>query len=459
MGRPRRSGVSDDVDLRRGRRLSDTGTQDLVETRTPAHSWRATIGIGSGGLHSISCPTSSTCAATGNRSVLILASGRWRRYTVPTPRGTTGPYLQSIDCPKVGACVAVGSVVESGSVTAWVATGWMSHWTSRLLGTTLGNNEGSLQSVSFVTVASCVAVGWANPAGEFAASGLTELLDRRERGAAPHRREPGRSRRGHLPTRRRMATRNWWCHWVVNRRGLPWTSMDPDGRNRGSRISHGPWWSSGSTVLVDGMQEVEGSIPFTSNPLVRPLSPRGPPEWLPAALGGVIGRQCVPRVAAHAGSHRVGRGTPPHVPASTELARRHRTASACDGTIRIGLRPPTGAKTAPPAGPGHGPLLAGAAPPGQSRGRPAVRLYTTFWPPRPYFDVVSWAAGGLQRRRDHRYPGGLRSLDHPGVIGNQPTQVVTQLERGGQVQSVESPQQRRLQTARQQKRRRCRRHQ
>jgi hypothetical protein len=70
----------------------------------------------------------------------------------------------------------VGSVVDEGNVTAWVATGWASHWKSQLLDTTLGNNEGSLQGVSCVTVTSCVAVGWANPAGEYAASGLTELL-------------------------------------------------------------------------------------------------------------------------------------------------------------------------------------------------------------------------------------------------------------------------------------------
>ena len=71
-----------------------------------------------GNLFSISCPTEGSCVAVGatagagNGIIETLSDGNWNATVAPFPSNAyriQSVYLNSVDCPTTGSCVAVGS--------------------------------------------------------------------------------------------------------------------------------------------------------------------------------------------------------------------------------------------------------------------------------------------------------------------------------------------------------------
>ncbi len=171
------------------------GTQyGLIETFSGG-SWTAiagpgpnNLGINFGGdevssLTTISCPAAGSCSAVGDYFdtnhydyglIEILSAGTWTATQAPEPANagtdaneTQDAYLDSVSCPVVGNCIALGTyddanhygdgLIESLSGGAWIATQAPEPANS---GTDADTYQaGYLESVSCPSAESCIGVG------------------------------------------------------------------------------------------------------------------------------------------------------------------------------------------------------------------------------------------------------------------------------------------------------------
>lgn len=100
------------------------------------------------GVNSVSCVSSSFCAAAGDGDVLAWNGTNWIKETMPT---TSYADFLSVSCVSSKFCVAVGDALSGALSARWNGTDWSL--------TSNSDDGGRFQSVSCVTSSYCVAVG------------------------------------------------------------------------------------------------------------------------------------------------------------------------------------------------------------------------------------------------------------------------------------------------------------
>lgn len=132
-------------------------------------------------LQSVVCPAVSTCVAVGSYRgqdsaapglIEMLSNGTWTPAEAPLPDGaalTHQASINSVACPAVGTCVAAGTYVDQNSVNQnLVETLSGGTWTAtevpRPAGAVTSKNSG-LGAISCPSADTCVATGWYNYSG------------------------------------------------------------------------------------------------------------------------------------------------------------------------------------------------------------------------------------------------------------------------------------------------------
>ena len=117
-------------------------------------------------LNAVACPSPGRCMAVGSlilgapRTLAELSvNGRWQVVPTPDPPGVSGGDLKDVSCPASNRCVAVGDGIAAGRETPLVGT-WNGHrWTFQPLATPRAFTASTFNSVDCPTVATCDAVG------------------------------------------------------------------------------------------------------------------------------------------------------------------------------------------------------------------------------------------------------------------------------------------------------------
>jgi hypothetical protein len=124
-------------------------------------------------LNSVSCPSVSQCVAVGAyvdssglwQGLLLTGSGTsWTAAEAPLPVDSLyggGGTLSSVSCPAVGECVAVGDHDVSSSERSMLLTDSAGSWTAATapLPANAASSDSVLSGVSCPSVSDCVAVG------------------------------------------------------------------------------------------------------------------------------------------------------------------------------------------------------------------------------------------------------------------------------------------------------------
>ena len=121
-------------------------------------------------LHDVSCVSSSECVAVGSylnsTSVTVPLAERWNGtewtvQTIPSPTGAKESSLRSVSCASSSECIAVGSYLNSSAVTVPLAERWNgTAWTVQTIPSPAGAKRSSLRSVSCAATHACTAVGY-----------------------------------------------------------------------------------------------------------------------------------------------------------------------------------------------------------------------------------------------------------------------------------------------------------
>ncbi len=132
-----------------------------------SQSYPSGLGLSDGELVSISCPTISVCFVVGwgNKSstdgAVILATtnggATWTSQSYPSGLGLSSGFLQGLACPSSSSCFAVGAG-GSGAVILATTNGGAT-WTSQSYPSGLGLSSGQLIDVACASSSSCFAVG------------------------------------------------------------------------------------------------------------------------------------------------------------------------------------------------------------------------------------------------------------------------------------------------------------
>jgi len=132
------------------------------------------------GLGDVSCTFATACTAVGfyhdpvdgNRALAENWSLRWQLQAPQIPAGAIASSLQTVSCPFVNFCAAVGGDEQSGSVFDAVVETWNGrNW---IIGTTPNASNSVLSGVSCNGAKACTAVGDAVGGG----SSLVSLAER-----------------------------------------------------------------------------------------------------------------------------------------------------------------------------------------------------------------------------------------------------------------------------------------
>ena len=120
-------------------------------------------------LNGVSCPTTTSCFAVGsstdsssaNNSLAELWNGTtWSTIPSPNPAGGTETSFNGASCPTTTSCFAVGSFLDSSSVTVSLVESWNgTTWSPVTTPNPAGAEDTALKSVSCPTDTNCSAVG------------------------------------------------------------------------------------------------------------------------------------------------------------------------------------------------------------------------------------------------------------------------------------------------------------
>jgi hypothetical protein len=176
--------------------IDPTHTQAVVFTETSG-TWGPGIkvalpaGAASGGLDSVSCPSTGNCTAVGLYTdgsghlfglIATETSGTWApAIQAPLPSNAASPnpsaLLSSVSCPSAGNCAAVGNYNHDSGTHGLLLTETGGTWSAQeatLPAGALANPVASLISVSCPAAGSCGAVGTYLDAGGYQAVLLSE---------------------------------------------------------------------------------------------------------------------------------------------------------------------------------------------------------------------------------------------------------------------------------------------
>ena len=124
-----------------------------------------------GSLFGVSCFSTSSCAAVGQRSATAQGPGgtlaekwngtKWTVVASPNPAGSSGARLASVACTAAKACLAVGNYRDGTSGdTLPTAEKWNgTAWSLVTVPAPAGSTDAFLESVACSSTANCFAVG------------------------------------------------------------------------------------------------------------------------------------------------------------------------------------------------------------------------------------------------------------------------------------------------------------
>jgi hypothetical protein len=112
----------------------------------------------------ISCPSTTSCTATGTQGVNALADywngSGWSVESTPLPKGAQTSELLGVSCPSTTACTAVGNYVTSGDAHLLLSERWnATSWAIQPAPDPSAVQSSELEAVSCATPSSCAAIG------------------------------------------------------------------------------------------------------------------------------------------------------------------------------------------------------------------------------------------------------------------------------------------------------------
>jgi hypothetical protein len=150
--------------------VNDTGVQTTLAERRNGSSWAIEqtpnpAGATANQLLGISCPSVNTCVAVGDdvdavgvQTALVerWSHGKWKIQSTPKPTSAASSELTGISCPSSSSCVAVGNKANRAGdsvplVERWTGARWVIQSTPK--------EAGTLSAVSCSSTDTCTAVG------------------------------------------------------------------------------------------------------------------------------------------------------------------------------------------------------------------------------------------------------------------------------------------------------------
>src|SRR5579863_3728890 len=133
----------------------------------PGHRAAATV---NGSLFGVSCFSTSSCAAVGQRSATSSGPGgtlaekwngtKWSVVTSPNPAGSDGARLAGVTCTAAKSCLAVGNYANASHDTLPMAEQWNgTAWSLVTVPAPSGSTDASLGAVACSSASNCFAVG------------------------------------------------------------------------------------------------------------------------------------------------------------------------------------------------------------------------------------------------------------------------------------------------------------
>jgi hypothetical protein len=132
--------------------------------RFNGHRWTLQRHTQTDSLQSVSCPAVKLCVAVGGAAAQVWNGRAWKLRRIPAARGGG---LTGVSCPTRKLCVAVGTA-RHGRVLVERWNG--SRWSEQAAPDPVGAKQIAVSGVSCPSPRSCVLVGsYATPAGSTAA--------------------------------------------------------------------------------------------------------------------------------------------------------------------------------------------------------------------------------------------------------------------------------------------------
>jgi hypothetical protein len=141
-------------------------------------TWTIQTIPGSAALAGVSCPTTDLCWAVGGNGSIGAEEwngSTWTLQSLPTPQGATSTSLTGISCPSASDCVAVGSYTNSQGSVITLAEQWTGSWSIMATPNPPGSIASYLSGVSCPTVRICTAVGY-DENTSYSDAALAEML-------------------------------------------------------------------------------------------------------------------------------------------------------------------------------------------------------------------------------------------------------------------------------------------
>lgn len=139
------------------------GSSAAVAAAAPRHPAAASVG---GSLRGVSCASTSSCVAVGQRSNLDSLAEKWTgsKWSVvssPDPSGSATTFLLGVACTSAKSCLAVGSYDKrSPLATLPAAESWNGKkWSLVSVPAPSGATNTALEAISCASAKNCQAVG------------------------------------------------------------------------------------------------------------------------------------------------------------------------------------------------------------------------------------------------------------------------------------------------------------
>jgi hypothetical protein len=158
-----------------GQYVTGAGTTATLAERWNGTAWTvqstpAPSGATASFLQEVSCPSASACTAAGNYetstgATVTLAESwngtAWTVQSTPSPSGAIAAFLDGVSCPSASSCTASGWYQISSGAYETLAETWNdTAWTVQSTPNPGGATDSYLFGVSCPSVSACAAVGY-----------------------------------------------------------------------------------------------------------------------------------------------------------------------------------------------------------------------------------------------------------------------------------------------------------
>ncbi len=143
------------------------GSSAAAAAAVPRYRVAATV---AGSLFGVSCFSTSSCVAVGQRSATAQGPGgtlaekwngtKWSVVTSPDPAGSDGARLDGVTCTAAKSCLAVGNYADASHDTLPMAEQWNgTAWSLVTVPAPAGTTDAYLEAVACSSATNCFAVG------------------------------------------------------------------------------------------------------------------------------------------------------------------------------------------------------------------------------------------------------------------------------------------------------------